>query len=59
MTGSFSFGAVSSLLVTLNAVPAASNVDFELTRIETVPEPSTLALCGLGLLGLCVWRRRR
>jgi len=57
--GSFSFASVSSLLVTLNAVPAASNVDFELTRIETVPEPGTLALCGLGMVGLLLWRRNR
>jgi len=58
-TGSFSFASASSLLVTLNPVPAASNVDFQLTRIQTVPEPSTLALCGIGMLGVLVWRRRR
>jgi hypothetical protein len=58
-TGSFSFGTVSSLLIALNPVPAASNVDFQLTRIETVPEPGTLVLCALGLVGLFAWRRRR
>jgi hypothetical protein len=45
--------------VTLNPVPAASNVDYVLTRIEAVPEPGTLALAGLGLAGLFAWRRRR
>ncbi len=37
------------------------DVDFELDTISIVPEPSTLALCVLGLacaLG-CVWRRRK
>jgi hypothetical protein len=58
-TGSFNFGAVNSLLVTLNGVPATTNVDFQLTRIESVPEPSTFALAGLALTGLLVWRRRR
>jgi hypothetical protein len=28
-------------------------------RVHQVPEPSTFALLGLGLLGLCVTRRRR
>lgn len=35
------------------------NVDFEITRVAAVPEPSTLALAGLGLAFGCVAVRRR
>ncbi len=53
------FGAVDSITIVLNPA-GASNVDFTLDGIRSVPEPSTLALAALGLSGVvCLAGRRR
>lgn len=40
-------------------VPSGANVDPDLPPIDTVPEPGTLGLIGMGLAGLWLVRRRR
>lgn len=51
---------VTALEFSMNPI-GINDVDFELDTIRIVPEPSTLALCVLGLACTlaCVWRRRK
>ncbi len=59
--GSADFGAIDSLLFFFNA-DGIPNVDFALDRIAAVPEPSTLAMLGLGIAVFAAYgfyRRKR
>lgn len=49
---------VTAIEFGLNSIGIA-DVDFELDAIRVVPEPSTLVLCGLGLVCLLAYARRR
>lgn len=55
--GGFSFAAVDTIGLRFNGA-LVKNIDFELDGIRVVPEPTTLALAGLGLAGLFALRRR-
>jgi hypothetical protein len=62
-TGSTPFTATASshTLTFIDATPGDNQPSaiFDNIQISTVPEPSTLGLIGLGLLGLDAMRRRR
>jgi hypothetical protein len=51
--------AATSVRFVFNGAPIDQAIDYTLTSIHTVPEPSTLALAGLAAMGLVVARRRR
>ena len=65
-SGGFSFASVGAILVTINVDNMlvdgdgqAISLDVELDMIETIPEPTSIALSGLALLGLGALRRRK
>jgi hypothetical protein len=44
---------------TAGSGPFSQNINFDLTVVQPVPEPSTLALAGLGGLATLLYRRRK
>ena len=61
-SGGFNVAGVPGLvdeLATWNTVLSTAQIDSQLNALILVPEPSTLALCGFALTGLCTVARRR
>lgn len=57
--GAANMSSVGALLAQVNFDGGVGTVDLSLSDVGVVPEPESLALVGLGLLGLAAGRRRK
>jgi hypothetical protein len=58
-SGSANFSAVNSIVVQFNGVNQTTDIDFEITGIQAVPEPGSVIMLALGGALTCIQLARR